>query len=195
MDTLVELNPENWVDLFGNELFRYARNRVKDSTTAEELVQETFLAAVSSKKRFKGRSSEKTWLFSILKHKIIDHYRNQKKKLLEVQTEDWSENEEIFFNQKEQWHAKPQAWHADPHRAMEYRELIQYFYGCLAKVPRRLADVFVYRELDGLSTKEICKILNISTTNCGVMLYRARMLLRRCLDTHWSKSTPKGQPL
>ena len=184
MDASVDMNPEDWVDLYGDNLFRYARHRVKETAIAEELVQDTFLAAIQSQDRFKGRSSEKTWLFSILKHKIVDYYRSKNKEILNPDIEKWTQNIEDSFNTKGAWHTKPQAWPSDPERAYEFRQFLDLFYKCLSKIPQRIADVFVYREIDGFTTQEICNILNISTTNCGVMLYRARMQLRRCLESN-----------
>ena len=72
-DSRVSLNPENWVDQYSNALYTYAIVRVRKPDVAEEMVQETFLAALQALKRFKGRSSEKTWLIGILKHKIIEY--------------------------------------------------------------------------------------------------------------------------
>jgi RNA polymerase sigma-70 factor (ECF subfamily) len=186
MDAPANINPEDWVELYGDNLFRYAQHRVKETAIAEELVQETFLAAIQYQNRFKGHSSEKTWLFSILKHKIIDYYRFKKKELLNRNIEERTQKQNIedSFNAKGAWHAKPQAWSSDPEKAYEFRQFLDLFYKCLSKIPQRIADVFVYREIDGLTTQEICNILNISTTNCGVMLYRARMQLRRCLESN-----------
>lgn len=178
------MNPEDWVDLYGDNLFRYALHRVKETTTAEELVQETFLAAMRAKDRFKGRSSEKTWLFAILKHKIIDFYRSKSQEMIGTEVEEWLESKDDYFNENGDWHIKPQVWAFNPEKAFEFKQFLDLFYQCLAKVPHRLAETFVYREIDGLTTREICKILEISTTNCGVMLYRARMLLRQCMESN-----------
>ena len=177
------MNPKDWVDLYGDNLFRYALPRVKDATTAEELVQETFLAAMRTKDRFKGRSSEKTWLFSILKHKIIDFYRLKNKEMIGTEVEEQLQNKDDFFNENGAWHIKPNVWSYNPEKAYEFKQFLDLFYQCLGKVPQRLADAFVYREIDGLTTREICKSLEITTTNCGVMLHRARLLLRRCLES------------
>jgi RNA polymerase sigma-70 factor (ECF subfamily) len=178
-----DMNPEDWVDLYADNLFRYALHRVKDTTTAEELVQETFLAAMRTMDRFKGRASEKTWLFSILKHKIIDFYRSKKKEIIGTEVEARLQDKDDFFNENGDWRLKPQVWSYDPEKAYEFKQFLDLFYQCLGQVPQRLADAFVYREIDGLTIRKICKILDITTTNCGVMLYRARLLLRRCLES------------
>ncbi len=187
-----KVKPDQWVDLYGDDLFRYAHNRVKEDGVAEELVQETFLAAIRSKERFQGLSSEKTWLFSILKHKIIDHYRSQKKEISTAEAEDWILSQDEQFDARGEWRLKPQTWVVNPEKAYEFKEFLDILYHCLAEIPRRLSDVFVYREMEGLTTQEICKIVGVSATNCGVMLYRARMSLRRCLDKKWQNSSFKG---
>lgn len=177
-----KLNADAWVDQYGDALFNFAKARVKDRSIAEDLVQDTFLAAVQSKERFEGRSSEKTWLFGILKHKIIDHYR-KKKDVVHVHDfiED-PERVEAFFNAKGGWQMRPAHWSTNPGKAHETREFLDHFFRCLSGLPQRTADVFVQREIDGLSTGEICKLYGISENNCWVILYRARMLLRKCLE-------------
>jgi RNA polymerase sigma-70 factor (ECF subfamily) len=179
------LNAEAWVDEYGDMLFRFASYLLKDRDLAEEIVQETFLAALKSKEAFKGQSSEKTWLFSILKHKIIDHIRRKKFKEINMEAEDLGKTIEAFFNKKERWQVFPAPWNPSPKEAQEFKELLEIFYKCLAELPERLGKVFGYRELDGLATDEICNIMGVTTTNLSVMLYRARMLLRRCIDLNW----------
>ena len=182
MDAGPGLNSDIWVDQYGNALFRFAVVRVKDRGIAEDLVQETFLAGLQSRDRFRGQSSEKTWLFSILKHKIIDYFRKNKSNGFGKEILHDADSMETFFNSKGGWQIRPQHWHTDPGKNQEIKEFLDHFYECLTDLPHRNADAFVYREIDGLSTKAICKLLDISATNCWVMLYRARMSLRRCLE-------------
>ncbi len=182
MDRPPQLDADAWVDRYGDALFRFARARVKDKAVAEDLVQDTFLAAVRSKARYRGQSSEKTWLFGILKHKIVDHYRN-KKNIVNVRDfiED-PDHVETFFNAKGGWRMRPAHWRVNPGKAHEAKEFFDHLYRCLSGLPRRTADVFVHREIDGLSTEEICRRFDITENNCWVILYRARMLLRKCLE-------------
>jgi RNA polymerase sigma-70 factor (ECF subfamily) len=182
MEGSPKIDPDAWVDRYGDALFHFALARVKNREIAEDLVQETFLAAVKSQDRFKGRSSEKTWLFGILKHKVIDHYRKNKSILYEQDLSLGTENLDAFFNAKGAWQTLPAHWRLNPGKSQEVREFLDHFYSCLADLPKRTADVFAYREIDGLSTKEICKLLDITAGNCWVILYRARMLLRKCLE-------------
>jgi RNA polymerase sigma-70 factor (TIGR02943 family) len=177
-----KIDADAWVDRYGDALFHFALARAKNREIAEDLVQETFLAAVKSQGRFKGQSSEKTWLFGILKHKIIDHYRKNKSILYEQDLVQGTADLDAFFNARGAWQTLPENWSLNPGKAHQVREFLDHFYRCLADLPRKTADVFTYREVDGLSTKEICKLLDITASNCWVILYRARMLLRKCLE-------------
>jgi RNA polymerase sigma-70 factor (TIGR02943 family) len=189
MDDASLLNPDIWVDQYSDILFRFALQRVRDTSIAEELTQETFLAAMRAKDRFKGQSSEKTWLFGILKHKIIDHYRRQNYERSDMNVEDLAETTDAFFSNNGKWRIQPTSWDINPGEALEQKEFMNAFYRCLSQMSQRLADTFVYREVDGLSTEEICKVMEITATNCWVMLYRARMLLRRCIEINWTQTT------
>jgi RNA polymerase sigma-70 factor (ECF subfamily) len=183
-------NPESWVDQYGDFLYRFALSRVKDPSIAEDLVQETFLAALKARKNFQGRSTARTWLIAILKHKIVDHIR----KRVREQTSDKVESMfnaaandpvDTSFNDEGDWRVRPSKWAVDPMKLYEQKEFMDVLYQCLGELPERQAEAFMMREIDGFSTEEICKILNISATNSWVMLYRARMWLRRCLENNW----------
>jgi RNA polymerase sigma-70 factor (ECF subfamily) len=187
MDDGFLLNPDVWVDQHGDILFRFALQRVRDEAVAEDLVQETFLAAMRAKDRFKGQSSERTWLIGILKHKIIDHYRRKKFHHSDMNVEDFAETTDQFFSENGKWQIQPANWDVNPVEAYEQKEFMDAFYQCLSQMPQRLADAFVHREVDGLNTEEICKAMDITASNCWVMLYRARMLLRRCIETNWTQ--------
>ena len=183
-----KFDPETWVDEYGDYLYRFALSRIKDPVIAEELVQETFLAALRSLKNFQGRSSGRTWLSAILKHKIIDHYRKKNHEESRDDMESFTDSTDHFFNQKGAWEHRPGKWSSNPMKLYEQQEFMEIFYRCLSELPKRLGRTFMLREVDGLSTEEICKILNITATNCWVILYRSRMQLRRCLDSRWLQS-------
>jgi len=183
-------NPESWVDEYGDFLYQFTLSRIKDLSIAEELVQETFLAALKARKNFQGRSSTRTWLIAILKHKLVDHIR----KRIREQTSDKVEamfnaaandSADTSFNHRGDWRLRPSKWAVDPLKLYEQKEFMDVLYHCLGGLPKRQAEAFLMREIDGFSTEEICKILNISATNSWVMLYRARMWLRRCLENNW----------
>ncbi len=182
MEGAPKLDSEAWVDRYGDALFHFALARVNNREVAEDLVQETFLAAVKSQENFKGHSSEKTWLFGILKHKVIDHYRKRKNIIYEQDLGRAPDNLDDFFDAKGAWQIRPEHWSANPGKSQEVKEFIDHFYRCLSELPKRSADVFAHREIDGLSTREICNLLDITSSNCWVILYRTRMLLRKCLE-------------
>ena len=178
-------NPEEWVEQYGDYLYGFALARVQDPSTAEDIVQETFLAALNSLKNFKGRSSERTWLTGILKHKIVDYYRKKVKEQPVDDIEYHLETIDEVFDKNGQWKVKPAKWADDPQKFYEEREFMKVLHSCLSELSSRLSSAFILREMIGESTEEICKVLNISATNLWVMLYRARMNLRRCLEINW----------
>ena len=183
-------NPENWVDEYGDFLYRYALSRIKDPTIAEDLVQETFLAALKARQNFQGRSTARTWMIAILKHKIVDYIRKKVREQPSDKVEflsDAAANEfvEGSFDRDGEWKDRPAEWAANPTKLYEQKEFIDILYRCLGELPERQAKAFMLREIDGLSTDDICKALGITATNSWVILYRARMLLRQCLDIKW----------
>ena len=158
--TTVRLSdPERWVGEYGDYLFKYALVRLRDSTKAEDMVQETFLAALKGGSSFAGKSKEKSWLVGILKNKICDYYRKASRETSFTDMEFYSDEESDRFI--------PDG----------------IFQG--GKLPKNVATVFTLREVDGVESKEICALLNISENNLWVMLHRARMALRRCLEANW----------
>jgi RNA polymerase sigma-70 factor, ECF subfamily len=192
--------PECWVDRHGDVLFRYALLRLRDPAAAEEIVQETFLAALQSYGNFSGQSSERTWLVGILKHKITDHYRRLSKLHPDWQAEDLdiaSANDGLMMTAGEwvnhwDFEAGPCDWNANPAALVEQAEFRERLQRCLAALPDRLAAAFTLRELEELTSEEVCKVLSISATNLWVMLHRARAQLRHCLEVHWFRATGAG---
>ncbi len=180
-------NPETWVDLYADSLFCYALLRIADKGVAEELVQETFVAALSTlgNSQFRGESAGKTWLTGILKHKISDHLR--KKYRHQAQSfEDINNNEiEDSFDVKGNWRVKPGLWGMEPHKRYEQQEFMAILANCISGLGARQADAFRLRELDGEQSEEICKVLNISPTNYWVLMHRARLAMRRCIERYW----------
>ena len=175
-------------DQFRGYLMRYATLQLRDQTAAEDVVQETLLAALQGGSRFSGRSSVRTWLTGILKHKIIDQVRRQSREQPLIQNEDDERSEaevvDALFKANGHWHSFPANW-GDPDNALENKEFWQTFEMCARLMPAKTARVFMMREVMELSTEEICKDLHITPTNCWVMLHRARLTLRECLETKW----------
>jgi len=178
-------DPENWVDQHGDYLFGYALLRLRDPRTAEDMVQETFLAALQARDNFAGRSSERTWLVGILKHKILNHLcRNSRERPIS-DVESPVDRMEEFFDDRGRLKATATEWATDPSRVFEQKEFWEVLQRCLSRLPVRLSEAFLLREMDELSSEEICNVLNVSVTNLRVMLHRARLRLRLCLELNW----------
>ena len=189
----IPVDPTTWVDEHGDYLFRYAVMRLRDDTLAEDCVQETFLSAIKAIESYGGKSTERTWLTGILKHKIIDHFRRSVKETpineedVDPAAFDGLFNPEGRWKDHWNWSIKPTAWNVSPDAVFQETEFFKVLQGCLSKLPERVAGVFALREMDGLETVEICEILSLSASNFWVMMHRARMGLRRCVELKWFK--------
>lgn len=179
------LAPDRWLDEHGDVLFRFAKVRVGRSDAAEDLVQETLLAALRGQQQFRGEADERTWLLAILKRKVVDHLRRRQRESPLTGLEQPDEWVDGLFDQGGRWKVAPGNWELGPGAALERAEFWTVFTDCLGKLPQRMAGVFSQREIDQLSTEEICKDLAITPTNLWVMLYRARLRLWKCLDANW----------
>lgn len=181
------IDPERWVDGHGDCLYRYALLRVRNPEVAMDLVQETLLAALKAADRFGGQSSERSWLCGILKHKICDHYRKQGRETSFTDMEFFSDESSEKFVAAGWWihMAGPKEWRPEPDEVMHSAEFWATMRDCLGKLPDRIANVFMLREMEEVPSKEICETLAISESNLWVMLHRARMALRECLATNW----------
>jgi RNA polymerase sigma-70 factor (ECF subfamily) len=180
-------DPERWVDEHGDCLYRYALTRVRKEELAEDLVQDTLLAAVRTHERFAGRSSERSWLVGILKNKVCDYFRKAGRETNFTDLEFFSDEHSQRFDGEDYWihELGPVEWKPEGEEAMKKAEFWQTLQECLGKLPERIAAVFIMREVDGVSSKEICETLNISEGNLWVMLHRARMALRQCLELNF----------
>lgn len=174
-------DPQNWVAEHGDVLYRFARARLPDDQTAEDVVQETFLAALQGREAFAGESSEQTWLVSILRRKIVDYYRNAARG---GQTAG-GESGGAEFDERGHWISAPQHWEFDPAKIAENDEFWEVFDKCRSKLPENLAQMYRLREDAGLTTEEICQALGVSASNVWTQLYRARLLLRKCVEKNW----------
>lgn len=175
-----ELDPTTWLDRYGDILFRYARARVHDQATAEDLVQEALLAGIVSAGTFQGASTEQTWLVGILRHKILDYFRKTAREQgNELNAYDGD------FDSEGSWAVTLKEWRT-PEKLAEQAEFWPILGGCVDSLPDSLRTLFTLRELDGMETDVLLETLNISTkNNLWVMLSRARKLVRNCLHTHW----------
>ena len=182
-----QTNPERWVDEHGDCLFRYALVRVRRREVAEDLVQDTLLAAIRSREKFAGQSSERSWLTGILKHKISDHFRKLGRETSFTDLDSLADEFSEKFVPEGYWvHVKgPKEWKPESDEVLHRAEFWQTMRHCLDKLPERIANVFMLREMDEVESKEICSMLSISESNLWVMLHRARMALRECLEINW----------
>ena len=178
------LDPRGWVDEHGDYLFRYALTRVRQRQAAEDMVQETFLAALQAADRFRNTASERTWLVSILKHKIIDHMRRRPPEQPVSDLGSCDKTVDELFDRAGKW-KKAVKRVPGPGAVFERQEFWEAFARCLGKLPERLARAFVLREVDELDSAAVCDVLHISANNLWVMLHRARVGLWRCLETNW----------
>ncbi|PHV12741.1 sigma-70 family RNA polymerase sigma factor [Chitinimonas sp. BJB300] len=174
---------------FRDYLLRYALYRLRDEAAAEEAVQDTLLAALQAKSGFGAQSSVKTWLTGILKHKIIDAQRKLCREPLQIDERVDSDGDvsdfDGLFDKTGHWGSDgPRTW-ANPDASLEQQDFWRMYEKCNERLTKRTALVFAMRESLGYEIEEICQNLEITATNCSVLLYRARMSLRLCLEKNW----------
>jgi RNA polymerase sigma-70 factor, ECF subfamily len=175
--------PEQWLDLHGDALFRYALMLVSDEHIAEDLVQDTLIAAFEARDRYSSAASERTWLIGILRHKAIDHLRRDRREDEVVAGVDPAV--EGNFNRFGKWRKPPRNWTPNPEKLLESKEFWTIFQGCMSALPQFIREAFALRVVEGISSSEVCRILDITNTNLWTQLSRARERLRRCLEIKW----------
>ncbi len=187
-------SPDEWVSSHGDALFRYAIKHVRDRELAADLVQETFLAAWKARVSFDGRSSRRTWLIGILRHKMFDVFRRTKRERPADDPElfDYLAEREEFRDNGHWAHAQSN-WYGTPEEHFEQDQFWTVFERCLEALPETMELVFRRRSLEGIETDTVCQELGVSSTNLYVLLYRARMKLRSCLDKNWFNTEPTGK--
>ncbi|OAD46432.1 sigma-70 family RNA polymerase sigma factor [Polaribacter atrinae] len=180
----VVLNTDKWIDNYADYMYNYAVVRVNNSDLAKDLVQDTFFAGLKSAKNFQGKSTERTWLISILKRKIIDYYRkiNSKKGQAEVRMNfyDDGENEGNWLEER-----VPKSWDNQSEKTIENEELKSQLESCIDALPEKYAMVFRMKTIQEFETEEICKELDITASNLWVIIHRARTQLRKCMEDNW----------
>jgi RNA polymerase sigma-70 factor (TIGR02943 family) len=185
---MINIDPHSWVQAHADYLYSYTRARVHDEEQARDLVQETFLAALEKINTFEGRSSERTWLTAILRNKIIDHYRKKSSVLLNVDVKQAEDEQVDFFNPEDgHWNSEPAPKHFgiddyDPLRGKEFDHILM---KCLQKLPTLWLSVFTMKHMDEESTETILTELKLTASNFWVIIHRAKLNLRACLQKNW----------
>lgn len=178
------MDPKQWLDEYGDVLYRFAMQRANNPEIAADLVQETLLAAWKSRDSFSGDSTVRTWLIGILKHKWIDYLRK------EIRQREHAElaigDPAAWFDPNNgSWLKKPEQWRDDPAVLCQDEQFMRVLKSCVDRLPEKQRLIFDMREFQGLESSEICKVCDVSTTNVHVLLHRARLGLRQCLDHNW----------
>lgn len=190
------LNPEKWVDNYADYLYSLALYRLGDEDEARDLVQDTFLSALKAKDSFKGEASEKTWLVSILKRKVIDQYRKRavRKESSFEESEEYKVAYRHYFQEEGfrpgHWDSSsaPQEWSEVAKTDIEQKEFRSILARCLGKLPQAWSAVFAMKHMEDESSENICKELDISASNYWVILHRAKLQMRECLEKNWFKA-------
>lgn len=178
------VDPEQWVDHYGDFLYRYAVVRLRNSSEAEEAVQETFLSAIAGLSRYTGSGSQRGWLIGILRRKIVDTMRGRGRRR-NASLEALYDPSRLLFDDRGKWQAAALVF-TPPDTGLESQELWRLVRECLRQIAPAQADVFVLSVIDELSPEQICQELDISLSNMWVRLHRARLGLAKCLTGKWT---------
>lgn len=168
------------------DLLRFARLQLRDADAAEDAVQEALTAAWTHAGEFAGRSAHKTWVFGILRNKLIDQLRARQRTVplsaLDAQLDGESVLDRELFKENGHWtaHAKPRPW-PRPETLLQQQQFLTLFERCLDHLPEQIGRVFMMREFLDFAIADICRELTLTTNHCSVLLYRARTRLRTCL--------------
>lgn len=173
---------EDFLTKHGDALYAFARQRLDNDDDVADCIQETLLAAIRGAASFEGRSAERTWLIGILKFKIIDVFRRRSREIVQAPADLGEEGETFDIHGHWQKQRAPRSWQKSPLEQLEHAELQSQLAQCIDHLPAAMRMALTLRELEGIATPEICNTLNITATNLNVILYRARLHLRRCLE-------------
>lgn len=172
------------------DMLKFARLQLRDAAAAEDAVQEALLAAYAKTDEFAGRSQLRTWVFAILRNKIVDHIRQQARTInvsaLSAEEDNLDQAFDTLFKDDAHWtpESRPRDW-GNPEAALRQQHFWDVFDACLNHLPENTARIFMMREFLEFETPEVCKELGITVNNCNVILHRARNALRRCLEQGW----------
>lgn len=184
------IDPLHWVTNYADYLYSYVITRINDKELARDLVQETFLAALERVEKFEGRSSERTWLTAILKNKVIDVYRKKSTgHSIETEVQTDSNDQEAFFDSKDgHWNTEnqPEVFGLEEYDTLTRKEFNHVLQKCMQKLPPLWLSVFSMKHMDDEETETICKELKITASNFWVIIHRAKVNLRFCLQINWT---------
>lgn len=170
-----------WLQRHGDALYAFALARVFDPASAEDLVQDTLLAALQGQHAFRAESAERTWLIGILKHKCIDEIRRRARSV-PAQQPSAEDIEAQLFRPDGRWREPPGAWAYEPLQMVQRDAFMTALERCLEGVPDAQRASFIMRELHGLDTADASEQMGVTPNNLYVLLHRARLRLRRCLE-------------
>ncbi|MCB0700944.1 MAG: sigma-70 family RNA polymerase sigma factor [Chitinophagales bacterium] len=178
------LQPEDWVDNYSDMLYRYTAMRVSDTEVAKDIVQDTFLSAWKARDGYKGDASEKNWLYTICRNKIIDHYRKASNNIAKQGIEDY---EDLFFNEQGHWKQDtvPTDWGVTYTDTVETKEFYKILNECKENLKELQQAVFSLKYFDDMKSEDICKLLDITPSNYWVLMHRAKLGLRTCIEKNW----------
>jgi len=183
-----KLDPHQWVKTHADYLYAYTFARIRDEEQAKDLVQETFLAALEKVVSFEGKSSERTWLTAILRNKIVDVYRKRSSVLISPELTNAEQEQVDFFNAEDgHWNMKhaPQPINIDDHDPIAGKEFSKILQQCMQKLPALWMSVFTMKHMDDCTTDLICAELKLTAANFWVIIHRAKLNLRACLQKNW----------
>jgi len=188
--TSAALDLANEIARYRPVLYGLALLQLRDRTAADDATQDTLLAALEGAPRFEGRSTLKTWLVAILRHKVIDSIRARSKRVTlpdpKPEAELDSGASDALFDAQGCWAATKDVW-SDPETVVERLAFFKVLEACLTRLPPRTARAFLMREWLDLAPEEVSAELKVSAGNLRILLYRARMQLRLCLDVGWNR--------
>lgn len=178
-----ELDPRTWLDAHGDYLHRYAMSMLGNRADAEEMVQDTFLSGIRALDSFEGRGSVRAWLRSILRNKVLDRLRAKKR--LDVLGVEGDANDPDYFNSIGIWKTLINKWDVDAEAVLHQRDFLSALSDCFSGLPEKMRVVLTMKIFDGFSSDQICNVLEISSSNLWVIVHRARIRLRDCLNRSW----------
>lgn len=185
-------NPEKWVDQYSDQLYRFALVRINNKQLAEDMVQDTFVSALGRIRGFRGDCTEKSWLYTILRNKIIDYYRSSEKKMSSkfYDLDDETGTDRFFYVEGKNeggWVAEraPSTFHEAADQPLEREEFMKILELCMEFLPVKWSQVFRLKNMEELNSNEICKELAITPSNLWVIIHRAKLQLRECMEDKW----------